>query len=270
MQNLTISVIQSDLVWEDIDANLKAFTEKIEALGSTDLIVLPETFSTSFSMNSEYLAEPMDGKTMRWMAKIANAKNTVVAGSAILKEGGQIFNRFIWMRPDGTYEKYDKRHLFRMGNEHSHFTAGTKRLIVELKGWKICPQICYDLRFPVWSRNKKQEYDLLLYVANWPEIRIGAWEKLLHARAIENQCYLAAVNRIGTDGLGVNCIGNSIIINPKGDLIWKAADQKEETKTAELSFRDLSDFRKKFPVGMDADEFELNELLPVKITHNPS
>jgi len=144
-----------------------------------------------------------------------------------------------------------------MGNEHNHFTAGKERLIVELKGWKICPQICYDLRFPVWSRNKKQEYDLLLYVANWPEVRTAAWEKLLYARAIENQCYVAAVNRIGVDGEGVNCIGNSMFIDPKGELIWKAADAKEESSTTEICLDELNDFRKKFPVGMDADDFEV-------------
>ncbi len=257
MQKLTVSIIQANLVWEDVDTNLKAFTKKIQSIESTDLIVLPETFSTSFSMNSETLAEPMNGKTMSWMAEIAQNKNAVVAGSAILKENNQIFNRFIWMRPNGSFEKYDKRHLFRMGNEHNHFTAGKERLIVELKGWKICPQICYDLRFPVWSRNKKQEYDLLLYVANWPEVRTAAWEKLLYARAIENQCYVAAVNRIGVDGEGVNCIGNSMFIDPKGELIWKAADAKEESSTTEIYLDELNDFRKKFPVGMDADDFEV-------------
>ena len=257
MQNLTISIIQSDLVWEDVAANLKAFTKKIKAVKQSDLIVLPETFSTAFSMNSEHLAEPMNGKTMTWMATMAKEKNTVLAGSAILRENDHIFNRFIWMRPDGSFDKYDKRHLFRMGDEHNHFTAGSERLIVELKGWKICPQICYDLRFPVWSRNKKQEYDLLLYIANWPEVRIPAWEKLLYARAIENQCYVAGVNRIGIDGNGVNCSGNSMLIDSKGDLIWKAKDLEEETKTVKVSLDDLNGFRKKFPVGMDADEFEV-------------
>ena len=257
MQNLTINIIQSDLVWEDVAANLKAFTKKIKAVKQSDLIVLPETFSTAFSMNSEHLAEPMNGKTMTWMATMAKEKNTVLAGSAILRENDHIFNRFIWMRPDGSFDKYDKRHLFRMGDEHNHFTAGSERLIVELKGWKICPQICYDLRFPVWSRNKKQEYDLLLYIANWPEVRIPAWEKLLYARAIENQCYVAGVNRIGIDGNGVNCSGNSMLIDSKGELIWKAKDLEEETKTVKVSLDDLNGFRKKFPVGMDADEFEV-------------
>ncbi|MDA9312765.1 amidohydrolase [Vicingaceae bacterium] len=257
MQKLTISIIQADLVWENVDANLNAFANKIQSIESTDLIVLPETFSTSFSMNSEALAEPMNGKAMSWMAEMAQNKNAVIASSAILKEKNKIFNRFIWMRPDGTFEKYDKRHLFRMGDEHNHFTPGRKRLIVKLKGWKICPQICYDLRFPVWSRNKKQEYDLLLYVANWPEVRTAAWEKLLYARAIENQCYVAAVNRIGIDGEGVNCNGNSMLIDPKGELIWKAPNQKESTKTVNLNFDELNSFREKFRVGMDADDFEV-------------
>ncbi len=257
MQKLTISIIQANLEWENVDANLNAFTEKIDTINESDLIVLPETFSTSFSMNSEVLTEPMNGKTISWMSEMAQNKNAVIAGSAILKENNQIFNRFIWMRPDGTFEKYDKRHLFRMGDEHNHFTAGDERLIVELKGWKICPQICYDLRFPVWSRNKKKEYDLLLYVANWPEVRTAAWEKLLYARAIENQCYVAAVNRIGIDGVGVNCIGNSMLIDSKGELIWKAPNSKETNKTVELSLTELNSFRQNFPVEMDADEFEV-------------
>lgn len=259
MQNLTISIVQSDLVWEDVDANLTAFTSKIESITETDLILLPETFSTSFSMNSKGLAEPMDGKTMTWLAKMAKQSNAIIAGSLILEESDKIYNRFIWMRPNGTFEKYDKRHLFTMGDEHNHYTKGTENLIVELKGWKVCPQICYDLRFPVWSRNQnKNPYDLLIYVANWPEVRIKAWEKLLYARAIENQSYVAAVNRIGIDGENVNCIGNSMIIDPKGDLIWKAADQTEEIKTVTISKSDLETFRNKFPVLEDGDRFTVD------------
>ena len=258
MNNLSVTLIQSNLIWENAKANLTAFTEKIKLVASTDLIILPETFSTGFSMNSAPLAEPMGGLTMTWMANMAKQSDAVIAGSLILEEGGKIYNRFIWMRPDGTFEKYDKRHLFTMGNEHNHYTKGQENLIVELKGWNICPQICYDLRFPIWSRNNAENpYDLLIYVANWPEVRITAWEKLLYARAIENQCYVAAVNRIGVDGEGVNCIGNSMLIDSKGDQLWKATDSKEETKTALLSMKELNAFRKKFPVLEDGDGFTL-------------
>ena len=258
MDNLSVTIIQKNLVWENARANLEAFTKTISSIVFTDLIILPETFSTGFSMNSAALAEPMGGLTMSWMANLAKLSDAVIAGSLILMEDEKIYNRFIWMRPDGSFEKYNKRHLFTMGNEHKHYTKGQENLIVELNGWKICPQICYDLRFPVWSRNNsKTPYDLLIYVANWPEVRIAAWEKLLYARAIENQCYVVAVNRIGIDGEGVNCTGNSMLIDPKGELIWKATDQKEETKTTQLSLKNLNDFRKKFPVMEDADEFKL-------------
>ena len=258
MNDLKIIISQADVIWENAKANLEAFTTTIHSIEATDLIILPETFSTGFSMNSAKLAEPMGGLTMAWMADIAKQSNAVIAGSLILEEGGKIYNRFIWMRPDGTFEKYDKRHLFTMGNEHNHYTKGQENLIVELKGWNICPQICYDLRFPVWSRNNsKNPYDLLIYVANWPEVRIAAWEKLLYARAIENQCYVAAVNRIGVDREGVNCIGNSMLIDSKGDQLWKATDSKEETKTALLSMKELNAFREKFPVLEDGDGFTL-------------
>lgn len=258
MSDLKITLIQSDLVWENAKANLNAFSEKIKLIPSTDLIILPETFSTGFSMDSEKLAEPMDRFSMQWMAEMAKQSNAVIAGSLILKESGKIFNRFIWMRPDGTFEKYDKRHLFTMGNEHNHYTNGQDQVVIELKGWRVCPQICYDLRFPVWSRNDTANpFDLLLYVANWPEVRIAAWEKLLYARAIENQCFVAAVNRIGVDGEGVNCIGNSMLIDSKGEPLWKATDSREETKTISISKSELEAFRVKFPVLEDGDEFIL-------------
>ena len=258
MDKLRVSLIQTDLVWESPIENHKNFSKLIESTEQTDIIVLPETFNTGFSMDSERLAEPMAGITMQWMKAEANKKDAVICGSLIIEEGGEYYNRFIWMEPDGTFEYYNKRHLFRMGDEHKSFTQGTEKVIIEYKGWKICPMICYDLRFPVWSRNQKQEYDLLIYVANWPEVRINAWEKLLYARAIENQCYVASVNRIGIDGLGVNCSGSSMLIDPKGYLMDKAPNQKEAVKTISLSLNDLSDFRKKFPVGMDGDGFNIN------------
>jgi len=265
MSILNISLIQTHLYWEDIAQNLHHFDQLIKGVRETDLIILPETFSTAFSMSSDKLAEPIDGSAIQWMKQKAIETGAVICGSLILNEKDKIYNRCVWMRPDGTYEKYDKRHLFRMGEEDKHFTAGNEQLIVELKGWKICPLICYDLRFPIWSRNKfhtnnqevEASYDLLIYMANWPEVRVGAWEKLLYARAIENQCYVAAVNRIGEDGLGVNCSGNSMFIDYKGDANWQAENQKEEVKTISVNREELSRFRNKFPVGLDADKFEI-------------
>ena len=265
MSKLSITLIQTHLYWENIAQNLNHFDRLIDGIGETDLIVLPETFSTAFSMNSDALAETADGSAVQWMRQNALEKGAVICGSLILKEEGKVYNRCIWMKPDGTYEQYDKRHLFRMGEEDKHFTPGKERLIVEVKGWKVCPQICYDLRFPIWSRNQfefhneevKASYDLLIYMANWPEVRVGAWEKLLYARAIENQSFVAAVNRVGEDGLGVNCSGSSMLIDYKGDSLWEAEGQKEEVKTISLDSEELNRFRKKFPVGMDADQFEI-------------
>lgn len=262
--DLNISLIQTFLHWEDIEQNLAHFDRLIDDIENSDLIVLPETFSTAFSMNSEELSEEMNGSAMQWMQQKAKQKNAVLCGSLILKEEEKIYNRCIWMRPDGTFDQYDKRHLFRMGEEHQFFTSGQERLIVDLKGWKICPLICYDLRFPVWSRNNfhihddqsvEAAYDLLIYMANWPEVRVTAWQKLLYARAIENQCYVAAVNRIGEDGLGVNCSGSSMVIDFKGELAWQANDQEEVVKTLTISKEALEKFRMKFPVGLDADQF---------------
>lgn len=256
MNNLRVSLIQTDLVWENSEANHHKFSKLIHSLEETDVIILPETFNTGFSMDSKKLAEPMNGITMQWMQLEAKKSDAVICGSLIIVEEGKYFNRFIWMKPDGNFEYYNKRHLFRMGNEHKSFTQGTEKRIIEYKGWKICPMICYDLRFPVWSRNQEQ-YDLLIYVANWPEVRINAWEKLLYARAIENQSFVAAVNRIGIDGLGVNCSGSSMLIDPKGDCIYKANGEKESINTNLISLADLNSFRKRFPVGMDADVFDV-------------
>ena len=266
MQDLKISLLQSELEWENPAANRQHFSKLIDAIADTDLILLPEMFSTGFTMNSTDLAETMDGETVQWMKTQAVEKDAVICGSLIIKENSKFFNRLIWMRPDGSFETYDKRHLFRMANENEHFSGGKSRLIVELSGWKICPMVCYDLRFPVWSRNKAEtdrksyahwEYDVLIYIANWPEPRVSAWEKLLYARAIENQCYVAAVNRIGEDGKGISYSGSSTLIDAKGETIWKAKDNSAEVITLELSKNDLADFREKFPVGMDGDEFEL-------------
>lgn len=266
MNPLRISLIQSDLVWEDPKSNRDQFEEKINRLDETDLIILPEMFTTGFSMASDKLSEKMEGESIQWMRRMAETSGAVICGSLIIEEKGEYFNRLIWMQADGEFEQYDKRHLFRMANEDQHFSPGKKKLIVELKGWKICPLICYDLRFPVWSRNRYEtdrksyahaSYDLLIYIANWPAPRTAAWRKLLMARAIENQVYVAGVNRVGRDEMQIQYTGGSSLIDPKGELIWEAFDEKEETVTLSIGKKELDDFRKKFPLGMDADGFEV-------------
>jgi len=287
--DLKITIIQANLQWENIDENLNLFAQKIKSINeSTDIIVLPEMFNTGFSMNSAELAETMDGKTVGWMKEIAKRSNAVVVGSLIIKtcslsgaeEKTNFHNRLIWAQPDGICFTYDKRHLFRMAGEHEYFSAGKKRLIIEYKGWKICPLICYDLRFPVWSRNKqlsvdscqlsgnkqqttnnKQQnsnvFDILIYIANWPEKRKSHWTKLLAARAIENQCYVVAVNRVGEDGNGFSYTGNSVVINFMGKKNIEAEEKVETIETVSLSLLELNTWREKFPVGMDGDEFEI-------------
>ena len=258
MENLTVTVIQSDLAWENKAENNSRFDKKIASITeNTDLIVLPEMFNTSFSMNSEKMAEKMEGETMLMMAHWAKTKNAVITGSLIIEDNKQFFNRLIWMRPDGSYDYYDKRHLFRMADENKHYAFGKKKLVVELKGWKICPLICYDLRFPVWSRNK-QDYDCLIYVANWPERRNHPWKTLLMARAIENISYTIGVNRIGLDGNGIAFSGDSAIIDFKGELISHINPHQNAIETITLSHAALKDFRSSFPAWMDADNFEIN------------
>ncbi|HEX8516390.1 MAG TPA: amidohydrolase [Bacteroidia bacterium] len=256
-ENLSITLIQSDLHWEDQARNLQMFSEKIALIpGNTDLIILPEMFTTGFSMQPEKFAEGMDGSTIAWMKKQAKENNCVLTGSFACGENGKYYNRLVWMRPDGTFSYYDKRHLFSMGDENNHYSAGDKKIIEEIMGWKICPLICYDLRFPVWSRNT-DGYDLLIYVANWPERRSHPWKTLLLARAIENQCYAAGVNRIGEDANGIYHSGDSAVIDPKGEIISNIGPHKEETETILLNHTELEEFRKIFPVLNDADKFEI-------------
>jgi len=254
MENLNITIIQSDLHWEDKAANLHAFSQKIESITEpTDLIILPEMFTTGFSMKSKELGETMEGKTVNWMKQMAKEKNCAITGSFICREN-KYYNRLLWVTPNGVARRYDKRHLFSMGGEDKHYTAGDKRLIATLNGWRICPLICYDLRFPVFSRNTKRDpYDVLIYVANWPEARIDVWNKLLCARAIENQCYVAGVNRVGVDGNFVMHTGNSVVLDSKGNTICSIESEKEEIKTVTLVWEELETFRKKFPVLKDAD-----------------
>jgi len=261
MRDLKVTIIQTELHWEDVDENLEMFGQKLSQASTeyeTDLIVLPEMFNTGFTMSSEKLAEEMDGKTMQWMKNIAKDKSCVIVGSLIIGERGNYYNRLIWMRSDGSYEVYDKRHLFRMMDEHKFFTGGKQRTVVEINGWRICPLVCYDLRFPVWSRNKSN-YDCLIYIANWPGVRKSAWSTLLPARAIENQVYVIGVNRIGNDGNNIAFSGGSAVIDPKGQVISKTQLNQENIETVLLSYEELEDFRKKFPVKLDGDEFEIKE-----------
>jgi omega-amidase len=261
MQDLKVSLIQADLHWEEIDANLGMFEEMIwEIEEETDLIILPEMFTTGFSMNAEQLAEPPGAKTFKWMRQMASQKKAAITGSYIVKDGDDYFNRLYFVYPDGSSEQYDKRHTFNLAGEGEKYTAGEERLIVEYKGWKICPLICYDLRFPVWARSQKKEnelyeYDLLLYVANWPDTRINAWDALLKARAIENHAYCAAVNRIGTDAFPKDYPGHSAIYSFNGDELGFSG--KEEIITCKLSASHLAEYRERFPFQADGDEFEI-------------
>lgn len=259
MNNLKITIVQSELVWENVSANLELFDKKLAALpsGSTDLIVLPEMFATGFTMNAAKTAETMDGRAVQWISRQAEEKQCCITGSIIIKEAKRFYNRLIWMRPDGSFEIYDKRHLFRMGEEQQTYTAGKKRITVMLNGWKICPLICYDLRFPVWSRNTSPVYDCLIYVANWPQKRSYAWKHLLIARAIENLSFVAGVNRIGIDGNGIEHSGDSAVINARGEIISKTISGKDSIETVTLLWNELAEFRKNFPADMDADRFNL-------------
>lgn len=257
MEDLKVTIIQTALSWEKKEENILKFSEKIASISEkTDLIVLPEMFNTGFSMKSCELGETMDGPGVQYLKKWARESGAVVTGSLIIEENGNYFNRLVWMRPDGSYETYDKRHLFRMANEQEHFSAGSNKLIVELNGWKICPLICYDLRFPVWSRNKN-EYDCLIYVANWPERRNYPWKTLLQARAIENLSYVIGVNRIGEDGNGINHSGDSEVNDFRGLPISKTNPQEESVETIALSYKELKEFREIFPAWMDADDFKI-------------
>lgn len=258
MADLSITILQTTLHWEDPAKNLEQISAKIEALSATDILVLPEMFTTGFTMKPELLAEEAGGMGLQWMQQQARARQCIVVGSISVKEQDQYYNRLYWVKPDGLFLSYDKRHLFSMGKEHEHYSAGSGKLIVDYKGWKICPLICYDLRFPVWSRNTQQDpYDLLIYVANWPEVRSYPWKQLLIARAIENQCYVAGVNRIGADGNHIAHSGDSVVLDARGQAISQTKAHEERLETLVLSYEALSDFRKAFPVLHDADRFTI-------------
>lgn len=256
--SLRITLIQSNLFWEDKRTNIQQFTNRIFDIAEpTDLIVLPEMFSTGFTMNSQKLAEPMDGFTVNWMKEVALVKNSAICGSLIIIENNQYFNRFLFVEPNGNVQQYDKAHLFRMGEENKHFTSGNNRICIEYKGWKIAPFICYDLRFPIWlKRTEKFDYDLILVVASWPEKRITHWQVLNQARAIENQCYIAGINRVGEDGNQVNYNGQSTLYNPQGKLLNELTHEEYET-TFTIHLPELKTYRKAFPVWLDDDNFEI-------------
>jgi omega-amidase len=281
MSHLTFTLIQTHLNWEDKTANLQMLEEKIKSIQHpTQIIVLPEMFNTGFSMNPERLAEDMNGPTVKWMKKMAAEKKAIITGSVMIKENEPVqsgetvptryYNRLIWMLPNGQAGIYDKRHCFAYAGEDEHFNAGTKRLIASVNGWKINLQICYDLRFPVWARQtttspltplqkrgeEEPEYDVLIYVANWPERRIHAWKTLLNARAIENQCYVIGVNRTGDDGNNIHYSGNSMVVDAMGEVLYEK-EHAEDIHTITLSKEKLQDIRNKLPFLKDADDFSI-------------
>jgi omega-amidase len=261
-ENITITLVQPDIVWESIGSNLEYYSSLFRQNSEkTDLIVLPEMFTTGFSMNTQYLAEKEGELTMKWMEKWSRKMDCVITGSIIATERGRFFNRLVWMRPDGSCSFYDKRHLFRMGKEELYYTRGTRKLITEVRGWKICPLICYDLRFPVWSKNRysnnQWDYDILIYIANWPASRDNIWTTLLTARAIENQAFVAGVNRVGTDGNELSYTGNSMIINLEGNVEGVCDKEYPDYKTFRISSEKLAATRDKLGAGKDWDLFDL-------------
>ncbi len=253
MQDLNVALIQAELIWEDHEANLSRFHERIDRIqAGVHLIVLPEMFSTGFSMDPARLAQPMDGSSVSWMKARARETQADIAGSLIIEEDGHFYNRLIWAKPDGRLFGYDKKHLFRYAGEEKVYTPGEKQLLVTCHGWRIRPFVCYDLRFPIWTRNLDNTYDAAIFVANWPERRAPHWNALLKARAIENQSYVAGVNRVGMDGNGHRYGGDTCIIDPLGRLVT-AISHKEAVVTDVFSAAVLEGYRKEFPAWMDAD-----------------
>lgn len=267
MSSLTFTIIQTQLYWEDKAANLKMLEEKVNSIGrKTEIVILPEMFSTGFSMKPKLLAEGMDGEAIAWMKRVSAEKKIIVTGSLMIKENEKYMNRLVWMLPNGQMGLYDKRHLFAYANEHQHYIPGNKRLIASVKGWKINLLICYDLRFPIWSRQASPgsqekpvpEYDVLVYVANWPEKRSHMWRTLLQARAIENQCFCIGVNRVGNDGNDIYYSGDSMIVNPLGEVLYHKAHE-EDIYTVTLQKEELEMIRQKMPFWKDADPFLIIE-----------
>ena len=264
MQALTVSLIQGATRWHDAAANREYYGALVRGVAASDLIVLPETFLSGFTNDTLGNAESMDGPSVAWMRALAAEVNATLTGSLVIKEGDTVFNRLIWASPDGSMSYYDKRHLFRMAGEHTRYGGGNERLIVELKGWRILPQVCYDLRFPVWLRNGRREqaaggmdYDLALFVANWPAPRRQPWRTLLRARAIENLAYVIGVNRVGVDGNDHPYAGDSAVIDPVGEPLVELG-ALEQVVTVVIDPAPLKAHRDRFPAWMDADRFSLD------------
>ena len=262
MESLNIAYIQADLRWEDKAANIEHFSRLLEqGQPGTDLILMPETFTTAFPVDPKQFAEKEDGPTMAWLRQQAKAKNAVICTTFPLDIDGHYYNSLVWMRPDGSYELYFKRHTFTMGGEDKLVERGERQLLVELKGWRIRPMVCYDIRFPVWARNRyadgQYEYDLGFYLANFPDSRMNVWHTLLQARAIENQAYWMGVNRVGEDAHGLHYSGESQVINPRGLVISKAEPYQEAVLHCTLDGEALQRFRQKFPLGPDWDKYTI-------------
>jgi omega-amidase len=263
MNDLRVSLVQESTVWHDAPANRELYGARVRALrGGTDLVVLPETFTSGFSNDALARAEGMHDASVAWLRELAAEVGAVVTGSMVIREHDKVYNRLLWARPDGSLAHYDKRHLFRMAGEHHRYADGKQRLVVELAGWRVCPLVCYDLRFPVWSRNRfdpaagRFDYDLLLYVANWPSARRYAWQTLLRARAIENLACVAGVNRVGVDGNELHYAGDSVALDALGQPLAELGPQPQ-TVTVTLSGAALAAHRERFPAQLDADAFEL-------------
>lgn len=261
MSTLSVLALQADLAWHNAAANRAHFDALLATqMAPAEVIVLPEMFTSGFTMEPEFVAETMDGPSVTWMQHVAQSRGALVIGSLVIRDQGSYRNRLVAAHPDGTLQHYDKRHLFRMANEHSHYEAGHEHLVVEYMGWRIRPLVCYDLRFPIWSRrvarDEARDYDLLVYVANWPARRVHHWDALLRARAIENQTWVVGANRVGRDGVGVDYSGGSLIIDPLGISV-AAASGGEACLRAEMSLSELQDYRSAFPAWQDADLFEI-------------